>query len=63
MEDFILGTKNYDTDWYLSYGLSYTEAAKILRDWGFSFILTQSRYLPIPDSSVSSEVKSELEER
>ena len=63
MEDFILGTKNYDTDWYLRYGLSYTEAAKILRDWGFSFILTQSRYLPMPDSAVSSEVKPELEER
>jgi hypothetical protein len=63
MGEFILGTKNYDTDWYLKYGLSYAEAAKTLREWGFSFILTQSRFLPMADSAVTSEVTQEMEAR
>jgi hypothetical protein len=63
MSDFLLGTKNYDTDWYLKYGLSYAEAAKTLREWGFSFILTQNRYLPMADSAVLSEVTPEMEAR
>ena len=55
MEEFVLGTKNYDTDWYLKYGLSYKDAAKTLREWGFSFIITQSKFLPMADSAVTSE--------
>ncbi len=63
MNEFIVGTKNYDTDWYLKSGLSYAEAAKTLREWGFSFILTQSRFLPMADSAVISEITPEMEAR
>jgi hypothetical protein len=63
MDEFILGTKNYDTDWYLKYGLSYTQAAKMLHAWGFSFIMTQSRFLPMADSAVISEVTPEMQDR
>ena len=63
MNEFIVGTKNYDTDWYLKYGLSYAEAAKTLREWGFSFILTQSHFLPMADSAVISEITPEMEAR
>jgi len=63
MNEFSIGTKNYDTDWFLKYGLSYTEAARLLRDWGFSFIMTQNRFLPMPDSAVISEVTPAMEAR
>lgn len=61
IDAFMVGTKNYDMDWYLRYGFSYTRAAKTLREWGFSFILTQSRDLPMPDSAVPSEVRTEMD--
>jgi hypothetical protein len=63
MNGFMLGTKNYDSDWYLKYDLSYGEAARMLREWGFSFILTQSRFLPMADSAVISEVTPEQQAR
>jgi len=63
MTAFELGTKNYDTDWFLKYGLSYKDAAKTLREWGFSFILTQSRFLPMADSAVLSEITQEQQAR
>ena len=63
MDEFVIGTKNYDSDWYLKYGLSYAEAARTLREWGFSFILTQSRFLPMADSAVISEVTPEMAAR
>jgi hypothetical protein len=63
MSEFLIGTKNYDTDWYLKYGLSYAEAARTLCEWGFSFILTQSRFLPMADSAVTSEVTPEMAAR
>lgn len=63
VNDFTLGTKNYDTDWYLKYDLSYTGAAKLLRDWGFTFIMTQSQFLPMPDSAVISEITPDMAER
>jgi hypothetical protein len=61
--EFNLGTKNYDTDWFLKYDLSYTQAAKLLKSWGFSFIMTQSRFLPMADSAVPSEITPAMEER
>ncbi len=59
MTSFMVGTKNYDTDWYLKYGLSYKDAARLLREWGISFILTQSSFLPMTDSAVISEITPE----
>jgi len=63
MSGFVIGTKNYDTDWFLKFGLSYAEAAKTLREWGFSFILTQNRFLQMADSAVVSEITPEMEAR
>ena len=63
MAEFLLGTKNYDTDWFLKYGLSYNEAAKLLADSGFSFLMTQNRFLPMADSAVASEVTPEMAAR
>lgn len=63
MADFSVGLKVYSNDWYLKYNLSYDDAAALLRDWGVSFILAQSRILPMADTAVKSEVPPELAER
>ncbi|MFM9941794.1 MAG: hypothetical protein ACKVP7_20100 [Hyphomicrobiaceae bacterium] len=60
---YALGMKIYDNDWYLRFGLGYDEAAALLADWGVTFVLTQSRLLPMPDSAVKSVVPPELAER
>lgn len=60
---FRLGMKIYDNDWYLRYGLDYDDAAALLADWGVSFVLTQSRLLPMPDSAVKSVVAPEHADR
>ncbi|MFQ6100330.1 MAG: hypothetical protein ACE5OS_03730 [Anaerolineae bacterium] len=57
---FKIGVKSYDTDWFLKHGLGYREAARLLREWGVTFVLAQSRFLPMPDSAVESEVSPEL---
>lgn len=63
MAPFKVGMKVYDNDWFLKYNFSYEEAARILRDWGVTFVLAQSRYLPMPDTAVKSEIPPELAER
>ena len=63
MGRFQVGMKLYDLDWFLKYGLSYQEAAQLLRDWGVTFVLAQNRFLPMPDSAVVSEVKPDLAHR
>ncbi|HAL62635.1 MAG TPA: hypothetical protein DCP08_09560 [Chloroflexi bacterium] len=60
MRKIEIGMKIYDNDWFLKYDLSYKEAARCLRDWGVTFVLAQSRFLPMPDSAVKSEVPPEL---
>jgi hypothetical protein len=63
MAPFEVGMKVYDNDWFLKYNFSYEEAARILSDWGVTFILAQSRYLPMPDTAVKSEIPPELADR
>ncbi|MDH4136225.1 MAG: hypothetical protein OEW09_05840 [Anaerolineae bacterium] len=60
MGTFKVGMKVYDNDWFLEYDLSYKDAARYLNDWGVTFVLAQSRFLPMPDSAVESEVPPEL---
>lgn len=60
---YALGMKIYDNDWFLHFGLDYDEAAALLADWGVTFVLTQSRLLPMPDTAVKSEVPPALLER
>ena len=45
---FRTGMKVYDNDWFLRFDLDYDDAARLLADWGVTFILAQSRYLPMP---------------
>ena len=63
MNEFLIGTKNYDMDWYLHYELSYEDAVKLLRDSGISFVMSQSRYLQMADSAVNSETTPAMEAR
>jgi len=56
MDKFDIGVKIYDSDWLLKYHLSPQEAARILKEWGVSFVLAQSQYLQMPDSAVDSNV-------
>ncbi len=60
MKRFQVGVKSYDNDWFLKYGLGYQEAARLLRNWGVTSVLAQSKFLPMPDSAVESEVSPEL---
>jgi len=55
----ILGMKVYDNDWFLKFHFSYSEVAKILKDWGVNLILTQSKYIPMPDTAVKSEISKQ----
>ena len=55
--------KVYDNDWFLRFDLHYDDAARLLADWGITFILAQSRYLPMPDTAIRSEVPEHLKDR
>jgi hypothetical protein len=57
---FQVGMKVYDNDWFLKYGLSYKDAAQYLSNWRATFVLAQSRCLPMPNSAVASEAPPEL---
>lgn len=63
MTSFDVGMKVYSNDWYLKYNLSYKDAARMLADWGVTFVLAQSRVLPMADTAVKSEVPPELADR
>jgi hypothetical protein len=52
-----LGLKIYDNDWFLRYHLSPEAAADLLVSMGVTFVITQSRYLPMQDSAVESAVR------
>jgi len=60
---FAVGMKSYDNDWFLRFNLSYDDAARLLADWGVTFVIAQSRFLPTADSAVKSEVAPDLAER
>jgi hypothetical protein len=50
------GVKIYDNDWFLRHGLSAEEAADLLSNWGITYVIAQSKNLPMPDSAVTSAV-------
>ena len=60
---FTTGMKVYDNDWFLRFDLDYDDAARLLGDWGVTFNLAQSRYLPMPDTAIKSEVPEHLKDR
>lgn len=54
--DLRSGVKIYDNDWFLRYHLSTEAAADVLASWNVTYVISQSRYLPMQDSAVASAV-------
>jgi len=54
--DLRCGVKIYDNDWFLRHRLSAEETADLLADWGMTYVIAQSRFLPMPNSAVTSAV-------
>jgi hypothetical protein len=57
MIDLRLGFKIYDNDWFLKHGLAPEQAADLLAEMGATFVIAQSRFLPMQDSAVESQVR------
>ena len=58
-----LGMKIYDNVWYVEHLLEPEEAADILSNMGVSFVLSQSKLLPMQDTAIASEITAEQRER
>jgi len=56
MIDLRLGLKIYDNDWFLKYGMAPEQAADVVAGMGATFVIAQSRFLPMQDSAVESQV-------
>jgi hypothetical protein len=57
MQDLRLGIKIYDNTWFLRHHHSPEAAADILAQMGATFVIAQSRFLPMQDSAVQSNVR------
>ena len=57
MIDLRLGFKIYDNDWFLKHGMAPEQAAGVLANMGATFVIAQSRFLPMQDSAVESQVR------
>lgn len=53
------GVKIYDNDWFLRHRLSAEQAADLLASWGVTYVIAQSKLLPMPDSAVTSLVSEQ----
>lgn len=56
MHDMRVGMKIYDNVWYLRFGLEPEEAAEVLTDMGVTYVMAQSKMLPMQDTAIESEV-------
>jgi hypothetical protein len=54
--DLRSGVKIYDNDWYIRHGMEADQLADLLASWNISYVIAQSRYLPMQDSAVPSRV-------
>lgn len=54
--DLRCGVKIYDNDWFLRHRLSAEQTADLLAQWGVTYVIAQSRFLPMPNSAVTSAV-------
>ena len=63
MFDPRVGMKIYDNVWYLQHLLEPEEAADILSSMGVTFVLSQSKLLPMQDTAIASEVTAEQRKR
>src|SRR5262245_60938600 len=51
-----VGMKIYDNAWYIQHRLEPEQAADILAGMGVTYVLAQSRLLPMQDTAIESEV-------
>lgn len=58
-----IGMKIYDNVWYVQHMLEPDEAADILSRMGVTFVLSQSKLLPMQDTAIESEVTLEQQKR
>ncbi len=63
MLDARVGMKIYDNVWYLRHRLEPDEAADILSGMGVTYVLAQSKLLPMQDTAIESEVTAEEQAR
>lgn len=59
MKSFKAGVKIYSYDWFWKYRLNYTQAAAMLKDQGFDFVIAQNEYIPSMNTAVVAEVPPE----
>ena len=59
MLDPRVGMKIYDNVWYLRHRLEPEQAADILAGMGVTYVLAQSKILPMQDTAIESEVTAE----
>ncbi|CDX50239.1 hypothetical protein MPL1032_110012 [Mesorhizobium plurifarium] len=59
MTDLSVGVKIYDNDLFLKYGMEAEAAADLLRSIGVTYVIAQSRFLPMQDSAVESAVRAD----
>ena len=50
------GIKIYDNDWFLRHGMNPEQTADLLADWGVTYVIAQSKFLPMSNSAVGSAV-------
>ncbi|MBV9275581.1 MAG: hypothetical protein JO333_16930 [Verrucomicrobia bacterium] len=59
MLNLTVGMKIYDNGWFLRHRLQPEEAADLLQSMGVTFVIAQSRFLPMQNSAVESAVRNE----
>ncbi len=59
MIDLKVGMKIYDNDWFVKHGLEVEQAADLLHGLGVTYVITQSRFLPMQDTAVPSAVRGD----
>jgi hypothetical protein len=63
MLDPRLGMKIYDNVWFVEHQLEPEEAADFLDSMSVSFVLSQSKLLPMQDTAIASEITAEQRKR
>jgi hypothetical protein len=58
-----VGMKIYDNDWFLTHQLEPEQAVDVLKAMGVTWLIAQSRFLPMADSAVDSAVRKSDRER
>jgi hypothetical protein len=59
MLNLAVGMKIYDNAWFLQYCLEPEAAADLLKSMDVTFVIAQSRFLPMQDSAVESAIRDE----